>query len=291
MRTACLPVLLALPACLLLGGCATRLGPVREFGTQAQRLAEAFEPLPSQSLEHCRQQAMDRRVYAAEAPAARFDAASAWREAVEVCRPLEQAAVQLRPLARALDDYGRRLAELAADGLPRSLDRDHGALAQAWASLDDAPKARLDAVEALARFLSRRALAQSQREAVLEALSHEQAIVAIVDTLAVVAQRLHRATLQQRLDDLPSLEDAVRAGAGAPVSVRWHLRELHRQGEALKAQQALGPRLAQAVARLKSAMRELRQQLEQGDDAAHWAEVEALAREIRALRESLARGF
>lgn len=288
MRAVCL---LTLWAALLLGGCATNLGPVREFGAQTRQLAEAFEPLPAQAVEHCRQQVLDRRVYASEAPVAQFDAARAWREAVDGCQPLEQAAAQLRPLARALDNYGRRLDELAADGLPRMLNDEHTALARAWGALDAAPPARVGAVEDLARFLSQRALAHSQREALKQALSHEEAVGAIAEALALAAQRLHRAMLQQRLDDLPALEDAVRAGAGSPVSVRWHLRELHRQGQALKTQQAAAARLPAAVARLKAALRELRQTLEAGADAPRWLELEALAREIRALRESLARGF
>lgn len=288
MRTACLLTLLA---ALMLGGCATNLGAVREFGAQARQLAEAFEPLPAESVEHCRQQALDRRVLASEAPAARFDADLAWRDAVEGCRPLEQAGAQLRPLARALDDYGRRLAGLAADGLPRSLDADHRALAQSVAALEQVPKARVEAVEALAQFLSRRTLALSQREALVQALSHEEAVGAVAEALAVYAVRVHRATLQQRLDDLPALEDAVRQAAGPPALLRWQLRELHRQGQALRSQQAAASRWPQAVARLRTALRELRRQVEHEPGAPRWDEVEALAREIRALRESLDRGF
>ena len=288
MRTACDCLVLAT---VMLAGCATNLAPVRDFGAQTRALAEAFEPLLADSLEHCRSQVLDRRLYASEEPAVHFDPAAAWAQADDACRPLQQANAQARQLAAALDDYGRRLAELASDTLPRALNDEHDALATAWLALGEAPKARVDAVRALSRFLSQRALGASQREAIGQALAHEEAVGAIAETLATYAQRVHGGLLTQRLADLPPLSDAVRAQSGAPAGTRWQLMALHRQGLALRSQQQAAPRLQRAVAQLKASLRELRQDPARQDAAARWDALDTLAREIRALREVVGRGL
>ena len=62
----------------------------------------------------------------------------------------------------------------------------------------------------LIRFVGHRVLERSQRDAIIEALNHEQAVVRLADALARYAERVYRATLNDRLRDQPLLLEQLR---------------------------------------------------------------------------------
>lgn len=279
---------LSLCLCLaLLTGCATPLGAVRDFARDTRRLGESFTPMLDLAVKQCEQAFIDRRIYTTDAPLSRFDPAATLEAARATCRPIAQENTSALALSRTLTEYAEQLSALAADDLAQRADDDFDAVAAQARRFSALPAEQVDAVNGLIKFVGRRALAYSQREAIREALGHEQAVGAVADALARYADRVYRATLNDRQRDQPLLLDMLRQQKAAPISARLGMLDLQREADTLQTQQHTIDALHTAVTQLKTSLRALRENIDHLSRPELLAELRKLSKDVNSVRKNL----
>jgi hypothetical protein len=144
------------------------------------------------------------------------------------CQPIAQENAAALALADTLTEYAAQLAALAADGVAQRADDDLDAVAAQAKRFSALPADQVDAVNGLIRFVGHRVLERSQRDAIIEALNHEQAVGALADALARYAERVYRATLNDRLRDQPLLLEQLRQQKAAPIDARLRMLDICR---------------------------------------------------------------
>ena len=181
----------ALVATFLLGGCATPLQPVADFGGAANHLAEVYKPFAAGLGDSCAQ----RLRYQAIGNAGPFDDAAAQRDAERECGPLKDAAATAALFGQALSDYATALAKLAGTR-PTAFDGEIKGLSSA--------AGKLDGRDGTALFDSHKlgAAAKLARAAAAMLLQEK-------------TQRLTRATLEDNQDALATVVGAMKTYAGA----------------------------------------------------------------------------
>lgn len=276
---------------LLLPGCATNLAAVRDFADETKKIGVAFDPILGKAVEQCRQQFLQRRVYTTDSALVKFDAESVLKQASETCKPIEDENATAKRMSKALADYASQLSALAANGVATSVSDDYDALTAKLGEFKDAPKEKLGAISSLLKYITRSILAKSQHDAIVEALSHEEAVGALSDGLVVYSDRVYGAYLAERLKDQPLLADALRAESASPISSRLRLMDVYQQTLNLTEQKKATASLRKAVDQMKTSMRDLRQNVDTLSARERVAEVQKLSKEVRALYEQLAKAF
>jgi hypothetical protein len=276
---------------LLLSGCATNLSAVRGFADETKKIGVAFDPILGKAVEQCMQQFLQRRIYTTDTALARFDAESALKQASETCKPIEDENATAKRMSKALADYASQLSALAADGVASSVSDDYDALAAKLGDFKDAPKEKIGAITSLLKYITRSILAKSQHDAVVEALSHEEAVGALADTLVVYSVRVYGAYLAERLRDQPVIVEVLLAESASPISSRLRLMDVYQQTQSLAEQQKATASIRTAVEQMKLSMRDLRQNVDKLSAQERISEVQKLAKDVRALYEQLSKAF
>lgn len=276
---------------LLLSGCATNLSAVRGFADETKKIGVAFDPILGKTVEHCRQQFLQRRIYTTEVALARFDAESALKQATETCKPIEDENATAKRMSKALADYASQLSVLAADGVASSVSDDFDALAAKLGEFKDAPKEKIGAIASLLKYITRSIVAKSQHDAIVEALSHEEAVGALADALVAYSDRVYGAYIAERLRDQPVLVEVLRAESASPISTRLRLMDIHQQTQSLLDQQQTMASIRTAVEQMKVSMRDLRQNVDKLSAQERLSEVQKLAKDVQALYDQLSKAF
>jgi predicted DNA-binding protein with PD1-like motif len=276
---------------LLLSGCVTNLSAVRGFADETKKIGVAFDPILGKAVEHCRQRFLQRRIYTTDVALAAFDAESALKQASETCKPIEDENATAKRMSKALADYASQLSALAAGGVASSVSDDFDALAAKLGEFKDAPKEKIGAIASLLKYITRSIIAKSQHDAIIEALSHEEAVGALANALVVYTDRVYEGYLAERLKDQPELIMVLRAESASPISSRLRLMDVYQQTQSLAEQQKATAAVRTAVGQMKVTMRDLRQNVDQLSAQERISEVQKLAKDVRNLYDQLAKAF
>lgn len=276
---------------LLLPGCATNLSAVRDFAEETKKIGVAFDPILGNVVEHCRQQFLQRRIYTTDVALARFDVESVLNQATETCKPIENDNATAKRMSKALADYASKLSALAADGVASSVSDDFDALAAKLGEFEEAPKEKINAISSLLKYISRSIVAKSQRDAIVEALDHEEAVGALADALVVYSVRVYGAYITERLRDQPVMAEALRTESASPISSRLRLMDVYHQTQSLTEQQKVTASIRTAVGQMKVSMRDLRQNVDNLSAQERAGEVQQLASDVRDLYDQLSKAF
>ena len=287
IRLRAAPALLALAA---LSGCAN-LDAVRDFAGETRRISLAFYPFLAATVKQCEQKFVMRRVYAGAGPIARFDAQAVLDSAAAACKPIAQKNTTAKAISVALGEYARQLAQIAGDGVAPALDGELDGLGKSLASFDEFPAAQIGAVDGLLKFITRASIGRQQRQAIEEALSHQQAVGALADALVLYTERVYAAYLTESAADTVTLADSLRDGSQPELLARLQIMELRRQQQALQIQGRAVPALHKAVDAMKATMKDLQANLDRLDSDQRKAHLSSLAKEVRALYQQIEPAF
>lgn len=276
----------------LLTGCAANLKSVRDFADETKKISVAFDPLLAATVEQCRQKVEAKLLYAG-GPVRSFKPEDIARTADDTCKSIEEKNATAKKIDTVLFDYADKLSALAGDGVASSVDDDYDALSKKIAGFEDIPKEKLAAVSALTKFLTRTAIAQAQKQAVAEALDHEEAVGVLGDALVLYTRRAYGGYLKERKSEIGIYSDALRDGsiAASPLLAKLQLVELHKESLAIAEREKVIPSLEKSVAQMKASLKDLRKNLDQLSDKQRREEVVKLAREVRALYQQLDKAF
>lgn len=276
---------------VLLTGCATNLKPVREFADETKKISVAFNPVINQAVEHCKQKFLQRRIFTTDEPLSNFDAKGAINKASDDCKPITDQMATAKEMSKALSDYAGQLSALAADGVASSVDDNYDALAAKLGKFEDMPQEKIGAVSSLLKFITRSVIAKSQHDAIVDALSHEEAVGALADALVIYSDRVYGAYIQERLNDQSLFVDQLRAETASPISSRLRILDVYQQTLTLQEQHKATADLRAAVNQMKVSMRDLRQNIDKLSSQERLAEVQKLSKEVRSLYQQLAKAF
>lgn len=282
---------LVLMPIVLLTGCAANLKAVREFADETKKISVAFDPVIHQAVEHCKQQYLQRRIYSTDKPLSSFDPEGAINDAADTCRPITDEETTAKEMSKALSDYAGQLSALAADGVASSVDDNYDALVAKLGEFKDLPQEKIGAVSSLLKFITRSIIAKSQRDAIVDALSHEEAVGALADALVVYSDRVYSGYIQGRLQDQPTFADLLRAESASPISSRLRILDVYQQTLTLQEQHKATASLRAAVSQMKTSMRDLRQNVDRLSSQERLAEVQKLSKEVKLLYHQLAKAF
>ncbi|MGK5047741.1 hypothetical protein ACQ4WP_17875 [Janthinobacterium sp. GB4P2] len=284
-------LLLCATACLLLGGCATDLAPVRTFAEQTQKMSLHFEPMLAGGVHSCMDKAMRKRLILAE----RFDAQASEQAARADCAAIAQASASVASLNDVLLRYAHTLAALADAKLPAyqeefgGLGDALGGLAQpgAGAPLLDADK--LAKVVKLSEHLSRLATQRVQQSALRELLDEQEAVDIVSNALKEYAQHSYRAGLQDELRDLVQLRGAVdNAAPREPLAANYIRTRLHLEGRQLQEREKIVAAYVAAVDALQASVAALRANLDRLQAPELERQLAQFARDVAKLQRQAA---
>lgn len=290
-RPSAAALLASLLASLLLGGCASKLAPVRTFAEQTQKMSVHFEPMLAGSVNSCTDKAMRKRLIMAE----RFDAQASELDARADCAAIAQASLSIAGLNDVLLRYAHTLAALADEKLPvyreelAGLGDALGGLAQpgAGAPLLDADK--LAKVVKLSDLLSGLATQRLQKSALRELLEQQEAVNIVSDALKDYAQRSYRAGLQDELRDLALLRGAVDgAAAREPLAANYIRTRLHQEGKQLQEREKIAAAYVRAVESLQASVAALRAHIDRLQEPELETQLAQFARHVDALQRQAA---
>ncbi len=279
-----------LPA-VLLSGCASNLGAVRDFADETKKIGIAFDPVMDGAVQNCKLQFLQRRMYTTDMPMSRFDPEVFIKQATDICQPIADENATAQAMSTALVDYAQQLSALAADGVASSVDDNYDALAAKLGQFKDVPQEKVGAISSLLKFLTRAVIAKAQKDAIVEALGHEEAVGALADALVVYSDRVYGGYVKGRLADQPSFVAALRAETGAPISSRLRMMDVYQQTLTLQEQYKATASLRTAVAQMKVSMHDLRQNIDRLSAQERLIEVRKLTKEVRSLYQQLAKAF
>jgi hypothetical protein len=284
-------LMLALVVATLSAGCATDLKAVREFAEDTRRISLAFEPILDRAVEQCRQKLIQRRIYTSDRPLADFDVAKLMTEAAQTCRPIANESTAAKEIGTALEDYATRLSAIAADEPLTPVEDDYQALANKLGEFKDVPTQKISGIRKLFGFLAGAASSRLQRQAIEEALSHEDAVGSLADALVIYTDRVYGAYLRESVADSKLFEEVLRGASSEPVYARLQMVEVHRQRLELQRQHRTIGAMRTSVTQMKSTMRDLRENLDRLSNVERAKEGRKLAKEVRSLYQQLARAF
>ena len=207
------------------------------------------------------------------------------------CKPIADANPTARAISQSLAAFAGQLGALAANGVATSVDDDFDTLADKVGEFPNVPREKLGAITALFQFITRAVVARSQHDAIVEALSHEDAVGTLADALVLYTERIYGGYVNDRLHDQPVFVDVLKGEATTPVSSRLRLMDVHQQTLLLQEQFKATGALRRSVAQMKASMRDLRTNVDKLSDKDRLLEVRKLAREVRGLYAQLAKAF
>ena len=258
-------LLLYATASLLLGGCASKLAPVRTFAEQTQKMSQHFEPMLAGGVHSCMDKAMRKRLILAE----RFDAQASEQAARADCAAIAQASVSIASLNDVLLRYAQTMAALADDRLPvyqeemGGLGNALGGLAQPGAGAPLLDAGKLSKVVKLSEHLSRLATQRVQKSALRELLDEQEAVDIVSNALKEYAQRSYRAGLQDELRELDLLRGAVdKAAPREPLAANYIRTRLHLEERQLQEREKIVAAYVAAVDALQASVAALRANLD-----------------------------
>lgn len=181
----------AVLATALLGGCATPLQPVADFGGAANHLAADYKPFAGGLGASCEQ----RLRYMALGNAGPFSDEATQADAARECGPLKKEAATAALFAQALADYATALVKLS-DTKPKAFDTGIKDVGSTVADLEKRDGS---------------ALFDSHKVGAATKLARAAAMMA----MQVRIQRLARSTLEENQAALATVVDAMKTYAGA----------------------------------------------------------------------------
>jgi DNA repair exonuclease SbcCD ATPase subunit len=276
----------------LLTGCAANLKSVRDFADETKKISVAFDPLLAATVEQCKRKVETKLLYAG-GPVRSFKPEEMTRTADDTCRSIAEANATAKKIDVVLFDYADKLSALAGDGVASSVDDDYDALSKKLADFKEIPKEKLTAVSALVKFLTKTAIAQAQKQAVAEALDHEEAVGVLGDALVLYTRRVYGGYLVDRKREIGTYSESIRDAiiAAPPLLAKLQLIELHKESLAITEQEKVIPSLEKSVAQMKASLKDLRKNLDRLSDKERRQEVEKLAKEVKALYQQLDKAF
>ncbi|WP_148289758.1 hypothetical protein [Ideonella sp. B508-1] len=284
--------LLVIVVAVLTSGCAINLSAVRDFADETKKISVAFDPILTGAVEQCQQKFVLRRVYTSDVAIKDFDAADTIKRAEMNCQPIAEENLTAKGISSALADYATKLSAIAGDGVASSIDDDYDALTKKIGEFKDIPKEKLGAVTALFKFITSAAVARVQRQAIEEALSHEEAVSVLADALVTYTDRVYGAYVSERRSDNEAFAEALKADARAtPVATRLQLMELYRLDLQLQQQHKAVGAMRTSVNQMKATIKDLRANLDKLSDNDRLKEVQKLAKEVRSLYQQLDKAF
>lgn len=277
---------------LLMTGCAANLKSVRSFADETKKISVAFDPLLTATVEQCKKKVETKMLYAGPS-LSDFKPEDIAKAAENTCKAIAQENTTAKNIGVALSDYASKLSAIAGDGIASSVDDDYDALSKKIGEFKDVPKEKVTAVTALFKFITKNLIAKNQKQAIEEALDHEEAVGVLGDALVLYTERVYGAYLTERDRDLKEYSDSLRsANIPAPqLLAKLQLVELHRESIALQEQRKVIPALRTSVAQMKTSLRDLRENLDKLSDKEQRQEVTKLAKEVRALYQQLNKAF
>lgn len=277
---------------LLMTGCSANLKSVRSFADETKKISVAFDPLLAATVEQCKKKIETKMLYAG-LRLSDFKPDEIAKTAEDTCKAIAQENATARDIGVALSDYASKLSAIAGDGVASSVDDDYDALSKKIGEFKDVPKEKVTAVTALFKFMTKSLIGQNQKQAIAEALDHEEAVGVLGDALVLYTERVYGAYLIERDRDLKEYSDSLRsANIPAPqLLAKLQLVELHRESIALHEQRKLIPALRTSVAQMKTSLRDLRDNLDKLSDKEQRQEVTKLAKDVRALYQQLNKAF
>lgn len=276
----------------LMTGCAANLKSVRSFADETKKISVAFDPLLAATVEQCEKKVEAKMLYAGP-PLSEFKPEDIAKTAENTCKAIAQENATAKDIGVALSDYASKLSAIAGDGVASSVDEDYDSLSKKIGEFKDVPKEKVTAVTALFKFITKSLIAQNQKQAIAEALDHEEAVGVLGDALVLYTERVYGAYLTERNRDLKEYSDLLRsANIPAPqLLAKLQLVELHRESIAMQEQQKVIPALRTSVAQMKTSLKDLRDNLDKLSDKEQRQEVTKLAKEVRALYQQLNKAF
>ena len=282
---------LALVPALLLTGCATNLSAVRDFADETKKISVAFDPVLDRAVDQCQQKFLQRRIYTTSRPLSEFSPSKAVDEARDACVPIVDANTSAKRISQALGDYATQLSELAADGVATSVNDNYDALAAKIGAFDGVPQDQVGAVTSLLKFITRTVIAKAQRDAIVEMLSHEEAVDTLADALVVYTDRVYDEYVTERLRDQDLFLSELSAEKATPISSRLRMMEVRQQTVTLQQQKQTVVNFRRAVAEMKASLHDLRQNVDKLSDKERLVQVKKLAKEVKSLYQQLAKAF
>jgi hypothetical protein len=282
--------------CSVLSACtsATFTG-VKEHSKASIELTKAFEPFLSDTLRQCRERFSRQYIYSA----AVYDLSALEQDTKEACDIFIKPNESILAINRALAIYAETLAALADNTLPPSLSPPLDNLSASVKSIplpDGANADRIDAINRLAKFLAKQTLAHEQKQQLAEALSHEDAVNTLVDTLSFYLNNIYRAQLDSQLIDLhkfrPLLNNVKDSkNTGERLSTRQMLANLQQEELAINTRLATIPKFVASAEKMKASHKALRANLGTADKPEQLMQVINFVEEVRALNSALKQAF
>lgn len=252
----------------------------------------------NETVARCKSRATRHQFYSAS----KFDIASTEQYAKEACDGLAKQNLAIGEINSALSLYAEKLGAIAGNDIAGSLDGDITALSKAVGSIKDqagkaiVPADKLGGITQLATFLAQKILEKKQKEAILEALSHEAAVGTLADTLVFYAEQIYPWHLDKEMKEIGAFRIFVEPSKDAPnnierLSARTLLSRLHEDESALQAKRAAIPKFRIAVKKMEESHHDLLLNLDRLDSDERRKNVLAFAKEVRNLTKAIQDAF
>ena len=211
--------LLAAIAVAMLGGCATRMQPVADFGAAANHLATVYKPFTAGMGASCEQ----RRRYIALGNPGAFDDAATQRDAARECGPLKEAGATAALFGQALAEYATALVKVSgakATAFDSDIRHVSGAAAE-LAARDGTPlfdSTKLSAASKIARAAAALLLEeklQGLTRATLE--DNQDALRIVVEAMQTYANAIYAGQLTDTRDIMTGELGRLVVASNAPT--------------------------------------------------------------------------
>ncbi len=277
----------------LLGACAN-LGPVRTFADETKKMAAAFTPMLAGSRASCTEKYLWKKMLTGT----QFDPSVAEQEASALCAPIDADNQLIASLNALLEQYADTLAALADDKLPsyagelEGLKTSLGNLKKPGSDETLIPPARVEAVSALAEFLSRIAAQRMQKSAIRELIGHQEAFNTVTGALRDYANLNYMAWLKNQKDEIGQLKESLRRSEQKEMLAARYLKTLLLAEERKLAERAqMVAAFNTSVTELQKANGELRAKFDQMDDKELLRQLVVLSKEVAQLRKQVGAAF
>jgi hypothetical protein len=284
--------------CGVLSACTTAtFTDVKEHSKASIELTKAFEPFLSDTLRQCRERFARQYIYSATV----FDLSALEQDTKEACDIFIKPNESILAINRALAIFAEKLAALADNTLPTSLSPPLDNLSASVKSIPlpdgaNATADRIDAINRLAKFLAKQTLAHEQKRQLAEALSHEDAVDTLVDTLSFYLNNIYRAQLDNQLTDITKFRPFLNnikdsKDVGERLSARQMLAQLQHEELAINNRLATIPKFVASAEKMKASHKALRANLATTDKQEQLMQVINFVEEVRALNSALQQAF
>lgn len=282
----------------LLSACTTgKFVGVREHSKASIELTKAFEPFLNDTLEQCHERFARQYIYSATV----FDLSALQQDTKEACDIFVKPNESILAINHALATYAEKLAAIAGDELSSSLHPKLDTLADSVKSIPlpdgaNATADRIDAINRLAKFLTKQTLAHQQKKELAEALAHEDAIDTLVDTLSFYLNHIYKAQLDNQLTDISKFRPFLNTAKdskmlGERLGTRQMLANLQDEERDIQARLATIPKFVESATKMKASHKALRASLATAAKEEQLMHVASFVEEVRELNNALQHAF